>query len=145
MNNSYSSLVCLVTSVLSFVRQFIDTNTALKIYGALTKPYFDYCSSVWDGLNITLDNKLQKLQNRAAKVITESRYDASANDLFSKLGCDSLSIRRKKHKATLMFKTINELTPPYLHHLFKSCSAEYNLRNSEKTLYVPKPRTNYRK
>ena len=51
----------------------MDTNNALKIYGALIQPYLDYCSSVWDGLIITLDNKLQKLQNRAARVITESR------------------------------------------------------------------------
>ena len=72
------------------VRQFIDTNTALKIYGALIQPYFDYCSSVWDGLNITLNDKLQKLQNRAARVITKSRYDASSSDFFSKLGCDNI-------------------------------------------------------
>ena len=81
------------------------------------------------------------MQNRAARVITESRYDASASDLFSKLGWDNLL----KHKATLMFKTINELNPPYLHDLFKSRSTGYNLRNSEHTLYVPKPRTNYGK
>ena len=140
-----SKKIASAIGALKRVRQFIDTNTALKIYGALIQPYFDYCSSVWDGLNITLDNKLQKLQNRAARVITESRYDASASDLFSKLGWHNLSIRRKKHKATLMFKTINELTPPYLHDLFKSRSTGYNLRNSEHTLYVPKPRTNYGK
>ena len=45
----------------------------------------------------------------------------------------------KKHKATLMFKTTNELTPPYLHDLFKFRSTGYNLRNSEHTFYVPKP------
>ena len=44
-----------------------------------------------------------------------------------------------------MFKTINESTPPYLHDLFKSRNTGYNLRNSEHTLYVPKPRTNYGK
>jgi hypothetical protein len=75
--------------------QFIDTNTALKINGALMQPHFDYCSSVWDGLNITLNDNLQKLQNRAARVITKSQYDASSSDLFSKLGWDNLVTRRK--------------------------------------------------
>ena len=28
------------------VRQFIDTDTALKIYEALIQPHFDYCSIV---------------------------------------------------------------------------------------------------
>jgi hypothetical protein len=44
-----------------------------------------------------------------------------------------------------MFKTINDLTPFYFHELFESRSTEYNLRNSEHTLFVPKPRTNYGK
>ncbi|CAB4040809.1 Integrase recombinase xerD-like, partial [Paramuricea clavata] len=34
--------------------------------------------SVWDGLNVTLNDKLQKLQNRAARVITKSQYGASS-------------------------------------------------------------------
>ena len=99
----------------------------------------------WDGLNITLNDKLQKIQNRAARVITKSQYDASSSDLFSKLGWDNLLTRRKKHKDRLMFKTINDLTPFYLHELFESRSTGYNLRNSEHTLFVPKPRTNYGK
>ena len=56
--------------------------TAPKIYGALIQPRFDYCSSVWDGLNITLNDKLQKLQNRAARVITKSQYDAIVPETF---------------------------------------------------------------
>ena len=91
-----SKKIASAIGALKRVRQFIDTNTALKIYGAPIQRYFDYCSSVWDSINITLDNELQKLQNRKARVITESRYDARANDLFSKLGWDNLSIRRKK-------------------------------------------------
>ena len=122
------------------LRQFIDTNTALKICGALIQPHFDYSSSVWDGLNITLNDKLQ---NRAARVITKSQYDASSSDLVSKLGWDNLLTRRKKHKAILMCKTINDLTPLYLHELFESRSTGYNLRNPEHTLFVPKPRKNY--
>ena len=140
-----SKKIASAIGALKRIRQFIDTNTALKIYGALIQPHFDYCSSVWDGLNITLNDKLQKLQNRAARVITKSQYDASSRNLFSKLGWDSLLTRRKKHKAILMFKTINDLTPFYLHELFESRSTGYNLRNSEHTLFVPKPRTNYGK
>ena len=140
-----SKKIASAIGALKRIRQFIDTNTALKIYGKLMQPHFDYCSSVWDGLNITLNDKLQKLQNKAARVITKSQYDASSRYLFSKLGWDNLLTRRKKHKAILMFKTINDLTPFYLHELFESRSTGYNLRNSEHTLFVPKPRTNYGK
>ena len=139
-----------VIGALKRIRQFIDTNTALKIYGALTQPNFDYCSSVSDGLNITLNDKLQKLQNRAARVITKSQYDASSSDLFSKLGPSTKSqynllTRRKKHYPILLFKTSNDLTPFYLHELSESRSTGYKLRNSEHNLFVPTPRTNYGK
>ncbi len=140
-----SKKIASAIGALKRVRQFIDTDTALKIYIALIQPYFDYCGAVWDGLNITLNDKLQKLQNRAARIITKSRYDTSSSELFGKLGWDNLLIRRKKHKAILMLKTVNDLTPHYLRELFHSRSTGYNLRNSENTLFVPKPRTNYGK
>ena len=140
-----SKKIASAIGALKRVRQFIDTSTAQTIYGALIQPYFDYCSSVWDGLNVTLNDKLQKLQNRAARVIAKSRYYASSSNLFSKLGWDNLLTRRKKQKAILMFKIINELTPLYLRELFEYRSTGYNLRKSENTLFVPKPRTNYGK
>ena len=43
-----------------------------KIYQALTEPDFMYCCSVWDGLSQTLNNKLQKVQKPAARIITKS-------------------------------------------------------------------------
>ena len=140
-----SKKIASAIGALKRIRQFIDTITALKIYGALIQPHFDYCSSVSDGLNITLNDKLQNLQNRAARVITKSQYDASSSDIFSKLGWDNLLTRRKKHNSILLFKTINDLTQFYLHELFESRSTGYKLRNSEHTLFVPKPRTNYGK
>ena len=42
------------------------------------EPYFSYCAPVWDGLGHTLSDRLQKLQNRAARVIMRSSYDISS-------------------------------------------------------------------
>ena len=60
------------------VRPFISKETAIQIYNALIMPHFDYCSPVWDCLSGYLSDKLQKLQNRAARVITKSPFDASS-------------------------------------------------------------------
>ena len=56
------------------VKQFICKDTAEKVYSSLIDPYFNYCSPVWDGLGSQLSSKLQKLQNRAARVIAERSY-----------------------------------------------------------------------
>ena len=127
------------------IRHFISMQTAIEIYNAIIQPHFDYCSPVWDEFNATLREKMQKLQNRAARVITKSSYDASSSILLEKLHWDNLSLRRKKHKSILMYKTINKLTPEYLQNLFSFRSTNYNLRNAEMKLNLPKPRTEYLK
>ena len=45
----------------------------------------------------------------------------------------------------MMYKTMNGLTPEYLQRLFAQSYSNYNLRNSEGKLALPKPRTNYLK
>ena len=74
--------------------------------------------------------------------ITKSPYYFSSSELFSKLGSDDLLSRQKKHKAILMFKTVHDVTPSYLHELFDFRSTGDSLRNLENTLFPPKPRTN---
>ena len=48
--------------------------------------HFDYCSPVWDCMCGYLSDKLQKLQNRAAEVITKyAPFDTSSNLLLAML------------------------------------------------------------
>ena len=51
------------------ISSFILEGTALQIYQAMILPHFDHCSSVWDDCNLTLSDKLQKLQNSTARAI----------------------------------------------------------------------------
>ena len=57
------------------VRPFISIETALTIHQSLILPLFDYCDVVWDNLSLTMADRLQKLQNRAARVITREGYE----------------------------------------------------------------------
>ena len=104
--------------------------TAVLVYNSLIQPHFDYCSLVWDGLSDQLSDKLQKLQNRAARVILKANYGTSSSLLLDILKWDKLVIRRKKHKAIMMFKSLNEQAPVYLQNLFHERSTDYDLRNS---------------
>ena len=107
------------------------------------EPYLSYCSPVWDGLGKKQSEKLQKLQNRAARVITRSSYDISSSSLLEELNWESLSTKRLKQKA--MFNTINKHTPFHLQEMFSPSESVYNLTDSYGKLYDPKPRTDYLK
>ena len=45
-----------------------------------------------------LSEKLQKLENRAIRVITKSSYDTSSRFLLNSLGWDKVLVRRAKKK-----------------------------------------------
>ena len=127
------------------VRRFICKDTAEKVYSSLIDPYFNYCSPVWDDLGSQLSSKLQKLQNRAARVIAERSYETPSSNLLQELNWSKLNINRKKHKAILMYKTFNENMPHYLQDIFTPRASFYDLRDIAKKLLVPKPRTEYLK
>ena len=64
------------------IRGFVPLPALHCVYNALTQSQFDYCNIVWGNCGKSLFDRLQKLQNRAARVLTFSRYDAHANRLF---------------------------------------------------------------
>ena len=87
----------------------------------------------------------KKLRNRAARIIAECTYEISSSSLLEELNWYKLSLNRKKHKAILMYKTINKSVPQYLQDLFSLRSCPYSLKDNENKLFVPKPRTDYLK
>ena len=82
---------------------------------------------------------------RAARAILKADYNTSSNLLLEILKWDRLEIRRKKQKATMMFKSLNESAPMYLRDLFNERSTNYDLCNSFCNLTLPRPHTDYLK
>ena len=140
-----------IVGALRRIRSLISQSTAEQIYNALIQPYFDYCAPVWDGLSSYLCEKLQKLQNRAARVIQQIlliqqvNCEVNSSLLLETLKWDKLSLRRRKQKAIMMFKSLNRLAPVYLQDLFSERHTDYDMRDSLRKLNLPKPRTDYLK
>ena len=127
------------------IRHLVPRTTLHLIYQALIKPHFDYCNIVWGNCGITLLNKIQKLQNRAARVLIYSNYDVNAGHLFELLGWKNLASQQQIQRATMVFKCLHGLAPDYLCSKFERQETAYNLRDSENKLNVSLPRTNYYK
>ena len=104
---------------------------------------------MWGNCNKILADKLQKLQNRAARVLTFSSYDTNSDRLFEELliGWIKLETQRQIHKVVMVYKSINGLAPDYLQTKFvdRGCVSNYNLRDTVGKLAVPFSRTNYQK
>ena len=86
--------------------------------------------------------RLQKLQNRAARVIMNFS-NISGPEAIKALGWENLETRRAKSKAKTMYKVLNNLAPSSLEELFerKRNITKYDLRGSSTSLQLPQPKT----
>lgn len=84
-------------------------------------------------------DKLQKLQNRAARILTFSNYDVRSSVLLDELGWERLEYIRFKQLAVTMHKIHNNLSPSYP-IIFSNTSDvhSHNVRSPELNYYVPK-------
>ena len=83
-------------------RDLVDRETLISVYNALINPHFDYCSEVWDTMGVGLSNRLQNLQNSAARVIMNFSNDIPGPEALNALGCmgkscDSTSQNKSKN------------------------------------------------
>ena len=130
------------------VKPFVPPGMLKVIYNALIQLYFDYCSPLWDNCGIGLKEKLQKYQNRAARILMGATYDIRTADVFETLAWKTLEKRRDDLKSIFMYKILNNLAAPNLNSMFhkmSNCSISYNLRNSNNDLVLPKPKTEFKK
>ena len=82
----------------------------ITIYNSLVLPHLDYCSPVWGcrGKGLS-DIKIQKPQNRTARIITNTGDDVRSITNLENLGWDNLEQRRERQLAITMFNSLNQL------------------------------------
>jgi hypothetical protein len=84
------------------------------IYNSLIQPHFDYCSVIWDNLAKDIGQKIQRMQNRAARIITGFDYYTRSFEILRSLNWTNLEDRRALQFKKLMYKTANNMVPSYL-------------------------------
>ena len=141
-----SEIVSKVAKVLAALRRLkpiCPQSTLVTIYKSLILPHLEYCSAVWGCIGNGLSLKLEKLQNRAARIITGSGWDIRSAQILRALKWESLADRRERQLKSLMFKTANNLVPEYLSDKFTSVTTihRHNLRGNQQNLFIPRPNT----
>ena len=123
-------------SALLRLKEYADKHTLLSVYNALIYPYFS--------IGEAQSKCLQKLQNRAARIIKNLGNNVDHTFALHELGWGPLTDDRRKIKAKMMYKVLNKLGPTSLGNLFtyKDEVTCYNLWDVSSSLYLPKPRTN---
>ncbi|CAB3986328.1 Hypothetical predicted protein, partial [Paramuricea clavata] len=81
--------VAVRVNVLRRIRTFLTEKAAIHVYNGIILPVFDYCDITWSSLLQQDEDRLQRLQHRAARIITLSERSSEA---MEKLKWSSLNL-----------------------------------------------------
>ena len=117
-----SSKVSRAIGFLKHAKSFLPEETLRTMYTGIVEPHFRYCCSVWGCCGATEINQLQKLQNRAARIVTGSSFDTPGQPLIKRLGWKTIDELIASESNIMVFKSLHELAPQYMCNLFTKTS-----------------------
>ena len=126
--------------MLQYVKQCLPLKIIQKMYTSLIEPYFRYCCPVWGCIGTTTLQKLQELQNRAARVATHGCFDAPSEPLIQQLGWLAIEQLIELETVKVVYKALHNEGAPYMKELFLKLSNTqcWELRNASTDLYIPR-------
>ena len=103
---------------LSRQQKFLNQNAKKVVIESFVLANFNYCPLVWHFCSSESMKKLERIQERALRLLLND-YESDYEALLLKSNKSTLQIRRIKLLAIEIFKTINDLNPPYMKEIFK--------------------------
>ncbi|KAJ8945301.1 hypothetical protein NQ318_002758 [Aromia moschata] len=116
--NEIKYLGVFLDSTLNFKRHLlISDNLSLTanitVYKSIIQPHFDYCSSIVYLMDKNCKDQLQKLQNRAMRIILKCNRHTPIHLMLDALQWMPISLPLKYLTMIFIFKILNNLLPSY--------------------------------
>ena len=117
-------------------RKHLTVDAANKVYTATILPLLDYCDIAWSSIGKTACARLDKLQERASKLILPQ-----SREPLKHLRWLPLAKRRDMHTTTMTFRCMSGKVPISFKQYFKRNSCPYELRKNKNNLMIPRVNT----
>ena len=116
--NHVSANISKRCGVLNRVKYNLPNCTLKMLAEAMIIPNFDYCSPVWSNCNNELKTRLQKHQNKLARIILSADIRTPINNMMTSLNWLKLDDRWTNQMLIMIFKCLNGTSPNYLSSKF---------------------------
>ena len=120
------------------VRKYISEDAAKMLVQANVTPLLDYCNGLLIGLPDILLNRLQRVQNCAARIIKCAPKFCHIMPILKDLHWLPVKYRIQYKIVLMTFKALNGLAPPYIDELIEKYEPTRNLRSANENLLTPK-------
>ncbi|KAI5607668.1 hypothetical protein C0J50_6988, partial [Silurus asotus] len=121
---------------ISKLRNMLSISDAEKLVHAFMTSRLDYCNALLGGCPASLINKLQLVQNAAARVLTRARKYDHITPILSSLHWLPVKFRIDYKLLLLTYKALNGLAPIYLSSLLTRYNPPRSLRSQNSGLLV---------
>ena len=121
--------------VISRFRNIMPTNAKLTIYKTAILSHLTYCSTVWHFCKVADKIKIERIQEKALRVVYCDKSTPYAQ-LLIKANLPSLENRRLQDIAILMYKVKYGSAPQPIKDIFTIKETHYELRNNN--FIIPK-------
>lgn len=121
------------------IRKYLDKNTCKTLIHAFVTSRLDSCNSLLYGLPSLLLDKLQRIQNSAARLVTGTKRSEHITPILFNLHWLPVRKRIVFKILLLTYKALNGLSPQYLSEILQK--NHYQRTRSSASLYVPRTRT----
>ena len=124
--------------MLRYAKQYLPLSTVKTMDKSLVEPYFRYCCPVWGNAGVSVIEKLQKLQNRAAKLVTSSPFNVTTLPVIRALQWPTVRELIDFESQKMVFRSLKGDAPSYMNDMFTRVnnSTARSLRNAEVNLQV---------
>jgi hypothetical protein len=125
------------------IRQYLDKTSTERLIHAFITSKLDVNNSLLYGIPETLLQRLQRVQNAAARMLTQSPKQDHVSPILRELHWLPVSQRIVYKVLTIVFKAFHGLAPLYIEELlhFKPVTERSMRSNNQRYLVVPRVRT----
>ena len=118
------------------IRRYLDVNAASTVIHAFITTRLDYCNHLYIELPKYKVEKLQKIQNIAARYVTGARKYDHITPILVQLHWLPVSYRIVFKHLLFVYKSLNGLCPQYLTNLLEHRKSARSLRSNSQDLLV---------
>ena len=115
-------------NVLKRLKTFIGFQEKMVLVESFVYSSFSYCPLVWYFSSSKSSQKIEQIQERALRFIYND-HTSSYNDMLVKSDKCTMLVARQRILCIEIFKTVTQLSPPFMQSIFKLRSSNYSLRN----------------
>ena len=124
MKQQVSNKISRSIGVLNRLKRFLPQYTLLLLYNSLVLPHLQYCILCWGFKS----SRLFKLQKRAMRYISNSKYNAHTSPIFKKLKLLKITDIYNLSLLKFYFKLKNNKLPQYFYSMISTHEHSYSTR-----------------